>query len=256
MILEPLHLRQVLAGKKTQARRRAVGDAPCRYAPGRDYPLERLKSLGELDDVERARVGRPGAQPPRVAVARIVVTEVRREPLGAIALEDAHREGFKTTDAFRMHWVARRDRRWLEQLGDEPDPALLIARFAERHADADVWVVSFELDRAAAPRHLAARSERGYVERRYDRNGRRIALADEPEAVDERTQERLTAAAQERRSAFLAERAEERSLLSLELRLRHARERAARQRIDVSKDLRVIAARVAEIERRLDGTSR
>jgi hypothetical protein len=253
VILEPLQLRQVLAGRKTQARRRAAGDAPCMYAPGRDYPLERLKSLGELDDVERARVGRPGARPPRIAVARIRVSDVGREPLNEISLRDANREGFKTTDAFRLHWVARHDRRWLAELGDEPDPALLLARFEERHADCDVWVVSFELDRAAPPRHLAARSERGYVERRHDRNGRRIALADEPEAVDERTQEALSAAARERRRAFIADRAAERSLLSLELRLRHARERAARQRVDVSGDLRVIAARVEAIERKLDG---
>jgi hypothetical protein len=253
VILSHRQLRQVLAGAKTQVRRRVLGGRPCAYAAGRDYPLERLKALAELDPFERARLGKPGARPPRVAVARVVVTDVRREAVGAIALEDAYREGFRTTDAFRAHWVAQHDRRWIEQHDDAPDPEALVARFHERHAGSEVWVVSFELDRAAAPRHLAARSERGYVERAYDRDGRRVALADEPEAVDERTQERLTAAAGERRRAFLAERAAERDLLSLELRLRHARERAARQRVDVSKDLRVIAARVAEIERRLDG---
>jgi hypothetical protein len=260
VILAPTEVRQVLAGKKTQARRRAAGDAPCAYVPGHDYPLERLKSPSELDELERARIARPvrpnaQARPPRIAVARIVVTEVRREPLGEISLADANREGHRTTDAFRADWVARHDRRWLAGLGADPDPAALVARFHERHAAADVWAIGFELDRSAAPRLLAARGERGYVDRRFDRNGRRIALAEEPEAVDERTQERLTAEARERRRAFLAERAAERSLLSLELRLRHARERAARQRVDVSGDLRVIAARVAEIERKLDGAS-
>jgi len=247
-----MQLRQVLAGRKTQVRRLA-GVARCGYAPGGDYPLERLKSPSELDDYERARAGRPGARPPRVAVGRVIVIEVRRERLGEIALADARREGFKTTDDFRVHWVTRHDRRWLADLDREPDPATLLARFHARHAAAEVWVVAFELDRAAAPRLLAARSERGYVEHHFDRGGRGVALADEPEAIDERTQERLTAAARERRRAFLADRAAERRLLSLELRLRHARERAARQRIDVSGDLRVIAARVEAIERKLDG---
>lgn len=252
MILEPAHLRKVLAGSVTQVRRRAAGDAPCRYVAGRDYPLERLKYQSELDELERARAGRPGFRMPRIAVARIVVTGVRGGPAGEVTLADANREGFRTTDDLRAHWVARHDRRWLAELGREPEPIELVARFHERHADTPTWAIAFELDHAEQPRLLASNSARGYVERRYDGSGRRIALADEPEAVDEQTQERLSAEAHERRRAFFAERAAERRGLPLELRLRAARDRAARQRVDVSGDLRVIAARIADIERKLD----
>ncbi len=71
----------ILAGKKTQTRRLA-----CRYVPGRVYAIQ------------------PGRG--RKSVGQLTVTDVREdERLGDLALRDARREGFRTTDEFRAYWT-------------------------------------------------------------------------------------------------------------------------------------------------------
>ncbi len=70
----------ILAGRKTQTRRRSS-----RYVVGKSYALQTGR-------------GKP-------ATSRITITDVRQEPLGAITLRDARREGFRTTADFKAYWA-------------------------------------------------------------------------------------------------------------------------------------------------------
>ena len=141
MIFRPELAKQIRAGRKTQVRRVKTA-ATCRYVAGKSYAVQ------------------PGRG--RESICRITVTDVRQEPLGAIGLRDARREGFVTTQDFFDHWEAQYGR---------VDRGVL------------VWVISFQLgDQTDAPRLLAARPgapHGDYVSEPH------LAMAGEPEAVAE-----------------------------------------------------------------------
>jgi uncharacterized protein YhfF len=157
VIFSPELAKLIVQGKKTQTRRVAAG-RDCRYKPGRSYAVQ------------------PGRG--QKAVTRITVQAVRVEPLGALTLKDAKREGFRTTQEFRDHW---------QRLHGSYNP------------DLAVFVISFALgdleDRpqllAARPGHLsfvAGPDGRHKVDPNADEHQdyttrRHLALPDEPEAV-------------------------------------------------------------------------
>jgi hypothetical protein len=76
-----------------------------------------------------------------------------------------------------------------------------------------------------------------------------LALRDEPEAVDVRSQERFTAAATARDDALRRERLKELQRLPLEERVRRLQAARQRQRIDISREMRIIQQR---LERAID----
>lgn len=169
--------------------------------------------------------GRIAVQPGRGqhAVAHILVADVRRELVGEITYEDARREGFRTTEEFKVYWVRLYDRAWidrqervvhpdgvvetLELLTDED----LVARFDERHANRLVWVIGFELARDEHPLFLtpAAREPSGGAEDSDDAHGYTEnpsrALLDAGEVLDRRTADRFTTQARARDDARAAE---------------------------------------------------
>lgn len=116
MIFSPEEAKLIQQGKKTMTRLPVKDDEKtCRYKAGRLYAVQtgRRKSTN----------------------THITVLEVRKEPLGAISLRDARREGFKTTKEFKDHWVAAHG------------------------PTQEVWVILFAKgDLTDRPRLLAARS--------------------------------------------------------------------------------------------------
>lgn len=103
-------LPKVLDGSKTMTRRPVEsGGIACRYAPGRDYAVQ------------------PGRG--KKAVARIKVTEVRRERWRDITEADAGREGFGR--------FAPAQSAFLSYVRDLYGPGF--------DFDAECWVISFEL---------------------------------------------------------------------------------------------------------------
>lgn len=122
MIFQPDAVTLIRDKRKTQTRRpvkhnREFGyEMPGRYLPDRVYSVQ------------------PGRG--KRAVCQLTVTEVRKERLGDITLDDIRREGFKFPGEFWQRW---------EQL--------------HRHANHEtvVWVISFVLgDQRDAPRLLRA----------------------------------------------------------------------------------------------------
>jgi hypothetical protein len=228
MILPPDQAKLVARGVKTATRLPILGEKSCTLKPGQDYALQ------------------PG--PSRDAICRIVVTKVDRGFLGDVTFDDARAEGFKTTAAFAVAWMRRYDRGWPPTasftchecngygheiishpgepvaIGDAPCVECegtgwleveteitdqdILDRFKQRHVDRPVWVVRFTLDRSHHPRLLHRLSERGYTQTRRD------ALADEPEAVDEITQAKLTKLSHDRAAdaSAVARREEEREI--------------------------------------------
>src|ERR1700680_1352858 len=117
MIFRPELARLIAQGKKTQTRRHVkAGESKCRYVEGRAYVVQTGR-------------GKPGH-------GQITITGVRRERVDAITLQDARREGFRTTSEFLAYW---------DQL------------HGEGLRDALVWVISFERgDTRDVPRLLRA----------------------------------------------------------------------------------------------------
>jgi hypothetical protein len=90
---------------------------------------------------------------PRVCNVR--VSDAQRIQLGQVDYSLVRELGYVRLDQFQEAWVA------------EHDPAFegdALERFQRRHAHREVWVIRFAVDRAQAPRLLAARSDELYVE--------------------------------------------------------------------------------------------
>jgi len=170
MIFRPQLARLIVAGRKTQTRRRRH-DQTCRYAPGRTYAVQRGR-------------GAP-------AIARIEIVSIEPQTLGEITFAEARREGFRTRNEFFEYW-----RRLYSHRADcwECDASELAAA----DLDAPVWVITFAL--AEPIRIPALDSTHGYV------NNRHQAMVDEPEAPDKATTDAFAKAALQRDQALREER--------------------------------------------------
>ena len=158
MIFRPELAKLIRQGRKSQTRR--LGDT-CRYEVGKSYSVQPGR-------------GKPG-------ICRITILQVRSEPLGAITLKDARKEGFVTTTEFFDYWKG------LYGTVDREMP---------------VWVLSFALgDLTDIPRLLAARPgapHGDYVSESY------LAMVDEGEAISAADAERFGKLAHSRDSQRLA----------------------------------------------------
>lgn len=76
---------KVLAGEKTETRRRGRGDEPCPYPPGRCAGVQRGRGMH--------------------SEGRVRVSYVRRETLGLIDDAGARREGFADRASFFRYWA-------------------------------------------------------------------------------------------------------------------------------------------------------
>lgn len=149
------------------------------------------------------------------------------------ALLDVRQEGFKTRAEFADHWMRQHDPDWppleeelcpaceghaaVDQSGrpdpeggfpclecelgvifvpSTPDPDDTLERFRQRHADTLVWVIEFKPERDTprllSPADRPRGDDIGYT------TSVAGAMPDEPEAVDEVTQARLTRQVRER----------------------------------------------------------
>lgn len=259
MIFQADTARLIVRGRKRVARLPVRwGEGRCWVRPGRSYAVQ------------------PGVG--RSAIGRIFVTDVERDRLGNISFDDARAEGFRTTNEFKLSWVQHHDRLWVRQqeammaeaskindrLGvsasDEVQEVLAeqsLFRFGERHADRDVWVIRFELDRSHRPRLLApaSRGERDGDEHGYTDNPRR-ALRDEPEAIDRQSLEQYIVDAHTREAGRPGRREEvlKSRARSLAVRLRQETIAADRNGVDVTNELDQIEQHLRVLENRRKAT--
>ncbi len=228
MIFGAALARKALTGAKTQTRRPIRDGRHCRYRVHHTYAVQ------------------PGRGKPEAG--RILVTAVRQQRLGDITLREAHAEGYRTTDDFRVAWVNINEARWVSARGDDLPLDVVLDRFDRIHADTPVWVIEFRLP-VDPVRLLADRNARAaYV----DHHAR--AMADEPEAVDEETQRRITRDAGLRdtqlRAVSAAQREAELGLLTLGERLDRAIASMVADRQSATSDVRVVEKRVRALERK------
>ena len=164
MIFRPVLVDKILRLQKTQTRRplklyvepespwiiTKAGQRRRRPVPS-TIELEGARYLnpyrvGQVIPIQKGR-GKP-------AVTHVAITAVDCERVGDITLQDARREGFRTTTEFRAYWARLYDQEWIRrELVDRAScfdaresvvDWILNARFEQRHADTLVWVVTFE----------------------------------------------------------------------------------------------------------------
>jgi hypothetical protein len=218
---------KVLRGEKTQTRRLVQPkDLGTKYRPGMRRAVQKGRGIhGE---------------------AHILLTDVRRELLGAIDFNAARAEGFRTTEDFKSYWIWLHDTAWADRTDEEccdiytaspedtKSPSELMAarindRFYQRWALKEVWVLSFELDRTERPRLLADRNAKtDYV----DAPAR--ALDHEPEAVDIATQLRFSREGHQGFMAREAQRELDRERMAADERLRQVQIDARAKGVDIS----------------------
>jgi len=113
---------QVLAGEKTETRRRiSPGDEAVTDADGTITAVT-------INGRKKWVVGRTYAVTPgrtKKQVGRIRITALAREPVTAITEAGAHAEGYDSREAFIAAWQRIH---------------------GEQHADAETWVVRFQLE--------------------------------------------------------------------------------------------------------------
>lgn len=149
------------------------------------------------------------------SIGRLVIVSAAPQQLGDLTLRDAKAEGFRTRRDFLDFW------RGLFPTMSLEDP---------------VWALLIQPDRDPV-RMLHRDSTRGYTTRR------RVALPDEPEAVDHETQVRYSAEGFDRHRAF-------RDGEPLDDRLSAALARARTAGVDVTREVAGVRRRVEAIERK------
>jgi hypothetical protein len=102
MLFKPEHVGLILSGRKTQTRR------------------VWKKARAKVGSVHKAKTTLFS----RDYFALIRITEVRKERLGDISLEDVRREGYDTLGAFKEEWI-RINRTW------EPDKEVYLVSFEQ-----------------------------------------------------------------------------------------------------------------------------
>ena len=212
MIFSPKQARRIAAGRKTQERRpitRAtvrlndgrLVDRPSHYRVGHDYPV---------------RTGHGQS-----AELRIKITAIRFEAVGAITLEDARAEGYRTTDEFKIAWVRTHDEAWIDrhkvdlaEVFDDDDVSvvdwILLERFRRSHAHRRVRVLVFDVLRDLS-RYMATQRDilSGRSDGDYTSNPHRAI--DDAECPSPAYAARAREDGERRRETFRSDLEEERS---------------------------------------------
>jgi hypothetical protein len=175
--------RMIEQGRATELRRRV---------DEHDYAVRQRRGRSEVrKPVVYERGQRKAIKVSRVAEAacHILLTACHKERHGEVTYNDAVAMGFKTREQYKAYWVRLFDVGWVqrhEPTINKPDgtsereilpDGVLADRFDARHADNEVWVLTFEVERDT-PLLLAANSDELYV----STPGR--AMEGEPEAIN------------------------------------------------------------------------
>jgi hypothetical protein len=208
-------------------------------------------------------------------LAHVVVSDAQRIQLGQVDYGLVRELGYVRLDQFQEAWVAEHEPglrpkrcpdchlgqqeeadgvlyRCLTCAGRGEVPVDPLERFQRRHAHREVWVIRFAVDRAQAPRLLAARSDELYVENAA------MALPFEFPALTPDEHElhvaRPALVREARRQAMLLA---DRAALSTEQRVTAARRAAASKGLDMRSEFRlydrhVRLERVVEALRQLE----
>lgn len=166
ILLTATEIRQIAALKKTMhlvpvRHNRQVNPPvpnPCPYRQGRIYPIQ--------------------VTPDEPARLHVQITAHSRTTLADLGYSDARHLGHKTTPDMWHTWLTAHQNGY----ADRPDDTEL-ERLYNRHADRQVWLISMQI--AEAPRLLAVRGD--YTDDPRD------AIPGEPEPVDDKTLEKITA---------------------------------------------------------------
>lgn len=216
MIFRPELARKIIRGEKTMTRRPIKpGEKHCRYREGRDYAVQPGRGKAES--------------------CRILILTVEDQALGDLTYRDARAEGFKTRDEFQAYWAG---------LHGHYDPAMPVWAIRFRlHADQPRLLMPIGAghhDPQANP-GIDMPADHGYTP---DHNR---SVRDEPEAVDERTQDRFAAQARERERVSRSETwTEARGILTAQL----DRLKAAGPGRHAAREIRAIEARIRRLDDR------
>lgn len=216
MIEDPAVVKQILQGKVTQLRR--------------PVPLGRRHRLneGQVHAIHRAHGEK--------AATRIIIRDVRRERLGDATIEDARREGSRTTAELFGRWQAKH---------------------GSLDLDTEVLVISFEKGYREHERYLRL-TPPAYdptAENRPETDQDRGYTSDPSKGVPGRSVgdaelARFTKRARERDQARRVAEARKLAHLPPAERLRRVIAECRRRGIDISSEMRMIGQRVGRAERR------
>jgi hypothetical protein len=197
------------------------------------------------------------------AACHVIVTDATKADVNEITYQDARAMGYRTTaDAMagwvNLHGTLREGGRCECCGGPGVQDGFCVtcgcddqssAAFHARHAHKPVWILTVELDRSHTPRLLAGRPSVGsdYV------SSPTLAAADEPECVDERTQDQFAREGFQGWAAREASREADRERLSLEERLRMVRVEARAKGIDTYRLEQSLLQRVKAMEAKVHG---
>ncbi|MFZ1927372.1 MAG: hypothetical protein WAU42_14690 [Solirubrobacteraceae bacterium] len=218
MIESPQVVKLILQGRVTQIRRPAPGH-------GRRHAFH----AGRAHSVHRAHGEK--------AATRILIREVRTERLGDVTLDDARREGCRTTTELLGRWEAKYGT--LDLATD-----VLVISFIKGEREKERYL------RATPPRFDPTAEDRPETDddRGYTTNPSRGIPG---RSVDDATLAKFAKDADLKRRAHAAAEQLDRSHLSPAERLQLVNEESRRLGIDISSETRMIGQRLGRAERKL-----
>lgn len=192
------------------------------WAEGERHKLEVVRAVSWLSPERQS----DDDETHQVLLGFIRIVDVDNLHLGEITDEDAKAAGWTHRSLF-IQW-------WRQEHGTGP-----------LHPDARCWAVTFEVDQEHVPRLLHRDSQHGYT------HDTRLALDEEPEAVDAETQAELTKRAGQVYGATHAEEQLRSKARSLSAKLKEAVNRATRKGVDIDDNVERLNQELDEIHRKL-----
>jgi hypothetical protein len=267
--------RAVLRGEVTQARRPVQAREPYYRktsklkSTGRSMILVQPYKPKEGDRFPIQHRVTVDGKPSATTQGHGIITSAIITKAGDLAFQDARQMGYRTTSEAMAAWLTEYDQAWVREPNAECqacggpglDPAGFCvtcgcddqpaARFTRKHAERDVWVIHFELDRSHESRLLAALpAGEGDHDGDYVSSPSRAmgGEADPGEAVDAKTTADYAREGHQGWVAREASRQADRDRMALEERLRLVRVEARAQGVDVHRVERSILQRIRAME--------
>lgn len=215
------HVAWYIIERRVTAFHRPVRSPRPGWAEGELHKVEVIRTVSWLDKERQS--DDDGER--QVLLGFIRILDVEQRQLADLTEDDAAAAGWSSLDRM-MEW-------WREKHGTGPlDP------------EARCWTVTFELSDEHIPRLLHQDSSHGYT------HDPRLALADEPEAVDAEAQAKITENAGTIFSVTHADEQRKRDARSLSARLKEETARAQREGVDIDENVQRIRAELDEIRRK------